>query len=111
MINPDHMRHLPYQEALSSEEERMVQELHQNRAALSVINRLNFRIKRLNEQGFSKQVIDFDDEFPLLHESMADPLIHYFRLKGVIVTRVPRTEEKHPFDVFPTLFSFDWSGI
>lgn len=111
MINPDHLKHLPYQETLSPEEERMVEELHENRAALSVINRMNFRIKRLNEQGFSRQLVDFDLDFPLLHEDMADPLIHYFRLKGIIVTRVPRTEGKGPLHTFSDLFAFDWRGI
>lgn len=111
MINPEHLTALPYKEKLSEEEIQMIEGLQKNRAAIQVINRLTFRFRRLKEQDIHSTTVDFDEEFPLLHENFGEPLIHYFRLKGISVTRVPRTGEEDPLNTFEYTLLFDFSSL
>jgi len=111
MINPEHLTAFPYKEKLSEEEIQMIEGLQKNRAAIQVINRLTFRFRRLKEQDIHSATVDFDEEFPLLHESFGEPLIRYFRLKGISITRVPRTGEEDPLNTFEYTFLFDFSSL
>ena len=47
----------------------------------------------------------------MLHESFGEPLIRYFRLKGISVTRVPRTGEEDPLNTFEYTLLFDFSSL
>ncbi|WP_426273680.1 hypothetical protein [Exiguobacterium sp. R-17] len=111
MINPEHLTPLPYKERLSEEDVQMIEGLQENRAALQVINRLTFRFRRLKERDIYSETVDFDEEFPLLHESFGESLIRYFRLKGISVTRVPRTGEEDPLNTFGYTLLFDFSSL
>lgn len=111
MINPKYLSPLPYKETLSEEEVQMIEELQENRAALSFINRLTFRFRRRKEEGITTEEVDIDNEFPLLHEDFVDPLIRYFHLKGVTATKQPRTGEQDPLDRFDYTLLFDFSSI
>lgn len=102
MVNFKQLQPLPFRETLSPEEEQLVTELQENRATLSAINRLTYRIRRTIDrtepgQGFVL-VVDIQEEFPLVAEQHFPKLVRFFELKGLTV---------HPKGRAGT-FSFTW---